>query len=109
MPAGPKAVWTAKTGPNGLAFQEEAKSLCRVLPKASPVGIFSRGLCVNLLFLRSSQKIIQRDFKDIRNFQQDFHFGFPRHQLIILIRLLGDIAIDYNLPLGEPFLFSALF
>ena len=66
------------------------------------------GLCVNLLFLRSSQKIIQRDFKDIRNFQQDFHFGFPRHQLIILICLFGDIAIDCNLPLGEPFLFLCI-
>lgn len=65
-------------------------------------------LFVHLLFICSSDQIIDRNIEKIRDSKQDFQFGLARHQLVVLIGLFGHVAVNGSLALSVLHCFKRL-
>ena len=58
--------------------------------------------------IRSPGEIVERNLKEIRDADQNLQLWFPRHQLVVLVCLLRDVAVDGSLTLREAFLLPTL-
>lgn len=51
--------------------------------------------------IRSPGEIVERNLKEVRNADRNLQLWFPRHQLVVLVCLLRDVAVDGSLALRK--------